>query len=199
MSISKTLGLAAVLLSGATVVSAATFTIYTDRTAFEAALASYTVETFAGNTTSSGVAIAGGSVSYASNELNDQINDGVGATSTTFSFPAAITAYGGNWDLAGPGGPGTGIALATFDGASTYNVGTEIPNTLAGTFWGFISDTSFTQVLLSEGTQSAGVETYALDNLTTGVAAAVPLPAGLPLLLSGFGAIGVLRRRRARG
>lgn len=199
MSVSKTLGLAALLLSGATIASGATFSIYTDRTAFEAALSSYTVETFAGNTTSSGVVIAGGSVAYVSNELSDQINDGVGVTSTTFSFPLAINAFGGDWNLAVPGGPGTGIALSTFDGVATRQVGTEIPNTIAGTFWGFISDTPFTQVLLTEGIQASGVETYTMDNLTTGFAATVPLPASLPVLLGGFGLLGALRRKRARG
>ncbi len=45
------------------------------------------------------------------------------------------------------------------------------------------------------GAQGLDDESFAVDNITLDVPA-VPVPASLPLLLAGFGALGLLRRRR---
>jgi hypothetical protein len=45
------------------------------------------------------------------------------------------------------------------------------------------------------GAQGLTDESFAVDNITLNVPA-VPVPASLPLLLAGFGALGMLRRRR---
>ena len=49
--------------------------------------------------------------------------------------------------------------------------------------------------LFLSGAQGLTDESYAVDNVTLNVPA-VPVPASLPLLLAGFGALGMLRRRR---
>lgn len=63
----------------------------------------------------------------------------------------------------------------------------------------FIAQTTGTSTLsFVELTSSFGGNDYGLDDisLTTNIPSAVPLPAGLPLLLAGMGALAFVRRRR---
>ena len=97
----------------------------------------------------------------------DRLIEPAGTTTTTWIFADPIYAFGGNWDLAGPGGPGSSIAVLI--NGSWVSVDT-IPNTYTGEFWGFVSDEEFTQVLLQSGGDPYGwAETYELDNMVYAV------------------------------
>lgn len=171
----------------------AAITIYTNLGQFQAATPPTTLENFSAPL-SAGLTITGSHVSISGGVMNDQINDNQ-ATSTTFAFAAPMMAFGGNFDLAGPGGMGTGI-LVTLDlvGGGVQVLAQQIPASLSGGFWGFVSTLAFTAVRFSEGTQASGVETYRLDNLRY---AAVPSPAALGLFGLGLLALGATRRRAA--
>ncbi len=192
----KTVASAALLTMAASAASAAAFTVYTDRTAFEAALSGpITTHDFNAGAPASGVTITGDDVDFSGGVLNDRIDQGSNPD-TLFSFDGPILGFGGDWDLAGPGGQGTGISITTMNGGS-FVVTEEVPRTLENDFWGFISDMEFSSLSFFEGSQASGVETYTLDNLTTGGVSPVPLPAGLPLLLVGLGGLAALRRKKS--
>lgn len=113
-----------------------------------------------------------------------------GDAGATLSFGFDVTSisfiYGGNagvmditaFDFGG------GVVDSFFQ-ASTEDGQPAGPETLSGTgirsiFW-----------------QDPGFNFAALDNIILTTAAPVPLPAGLPLLVLGLGAFGVVRRRKA--
>ena len=144
--------------------------------------------------TADGFTITSANDSIAGGELSDRIDETSSPASTTFSFSNEIWAFGGDWDLANPSGPGSGI-IVTVDG---FQLATEIPNSIAGTFWGFVSDTKFTNIVLTEGTQAASqpaaVENYDLDN----VVFAIPEPASLAIFGIGLAGLGFVGRRRRK-
>lgn len=183
------------LLAAATAMSAvpasAVVTIYTDESAFQAALASVTVEDFNDNTFALGIASDAGA--RQGNHFEDRLVRG--GDNTTFSFSGAVNGLGGFFNLS-PGGAGQGIEFL-LDG--TTLLGTEVPNGNGNSFWGFITDTSFTSVILNGGTQGGVAETYHLDDLQFGALAAaggVPEPATWAMMIIGFGAIGASMRRK---
>lgn len=180
--------------------SQAGITIYTDQALFQSALASFSVEDFTGNVLHvaglsfvSTVGSIGGTVGAASGA--DQFNDRPvnGGAFTTWTLPGPTNGFGANWDLT-PGGAGQGLEFF-IDGVTL--VGTEVPNSYSGQFFGFISDTPFTSVKYDGGTQPGSAETHSMDNLTFGaVGAGVPEPGTFGLLASAGAALMLIRRRR---
>jgi hypothetical protein len=193
------LSASALAIIAATGAQAITVTTFDDRATFESALVFFVSETFDGGPPFPLVTVTGGSVSFANDLLEDRINDDA-AVSTTFDFAIDIAAFGGDFDLAGPGGVGSGISFAVSDGVTTEAVA-SLPGTAQG-FFGFIVDgpETFSQVLLSELDPAAGIETYSLDDLTygSGTPPPIPVPAAMPLMLAGLAGFGLLARRRRR-
>jgi hypothetical protein len=87
---------------------------------------------------------------------------------TIWTFETPITAYGGSWTLGGPGGGGNSLLVYIYD--VNHYVG-YISNSYNNEFWGFISDTPFTQVLLIGGTGS-NQQNYKLDDMVYSMIAA---------------------------
>jgi len=184
-------------------------TVFTDRTAWEAAVGgSFTEENFDGFTGVSyefapvdvgdfDVSVSGSTFGFifhnigpssvaAVNDVNGtgQINAATGdtgGTSLLFDFP--ITAFGANW---------AGISdsrITSFDIAGTI---LAIPN-LNGGFFGFVSDIAFSGPLLF--LSSGGPDGFGIDNVVYS-AVAVAEPITLALLGIGLAGIGLARRRK---
>ena len=162
-------------------VSAAT-TIYNDFTAFELATgAGLNFEEF-DDLTFENVALTtneAGSAFLTGGQLRARPTRA--GTTLTYNFTSPITAFGGDFDLS-PGGDGNGLRFV-LDGSEI--VSEEIGAPYVG-FWGFVSDVSFTTLVVQAGSDPGIAETHLFDNLSFGVAspAPIPLPAGFPLLLS---------------
>ena len=179
----------------------AAVTVYTDRLAWEAAVNNYQEEFFDDGVLDPGVAVvtvnglmqAGSGVLGPDTVWWDRVipaSDPSGPAETTWSFATPLLGFGANWDLAGPGGPGTAIALS-LDGAL---VGTEIVNGTGGGFFGVTSTASFNAVLVAAGTNPVGwAETYEMDNMVTST---IPAPGAILLGSIGLGFVSWLRRRR---
>lgn len=172
--------------------ASAAVTFYTNRADFEAALGAVQIEDFADTLLIPNLAFASTAGAVTGGTFSDLAFPGT--TSTTFTYASSIYAFGGEFNtplsLSGVGlkftivPPGTALAQ-------------ELSNTANGGFFGFISNTAFSSVLIEGGTQSGFLpfETYTLDNLTISTSPAIPEPETWMLLIAGFGLLGSGMRR----
>jgi hypothetical protein len=169
--------------------------IYTDLGTWQTAVAGSTVwlEDFTDSTLNTGLTFTSGTGGSVSGGVwNDVIDE---PATTQIDFSSAMWAAGGLWNLFEPGGPGSQILVVTENGLQGIG---EIPNTLAGSFWGFTSTIPFTSIVLLESNYPGGIkETYTLDDFRYAEKSAVPVPAAFLLLGSGLlGLVGIRRRQK---
>ncbi|MDY0013013.1 MAG: PEP-CTERM sorting domain-containing protein [Rhodocyclaceae bacterium] len=199
----KLLAAATCVLGVATQANAANITVYAnDLTGWSAAAGALgTLETFDDGTLVPGLSITFGSSlggNISGGWYNDRADD-TQATVPQFAFTAPVAAFGADWDLAGPGGSGTGIKLhLVFSDLTEMDLATEVPATLAGGFWGFVSDAPIASFSFHEGGQSPGFETFRLDNARFSPASSVPEPASLALVSLGLAGLAFRRKDQTR-
>jgi hypothetical protein len=160
-------------------------TIYTDRAAFDIATGgSLNFEDFS-DASFQNLSV-NSDVGFVTNGLfRDRptpVRAGSTGATTTYTFTSPTTAFGADFDLS-PNGNGNGLRFVLGTGEI---VSEEIGAPYIG-FWGFVSDLSFTSLTVGAGSGGGIAETHQFDNLSFGLAtpvAPVPLPAGMPLLLS---------------
>ncbi|MGB3176519.1 MAG: VPLPA-CTERM sorting domain-containing protein [Albidovulum sp.] len=160
---------------------------YSNLASYNAAVGgSNIVETFTGNTINSTeiTAIQGAGV-ISNNRLQRVAGNLQGSQSTTLVFSTAMTSFAatiGN--------------LGQFEMANVFLDGVLAGSISGGSnFFGIHSTTHFTTITFVDATLPTLNTQFNLDNIRL---AAVPLAAGLPLMLTGLGALfGIRRRRRA--
>ena len=80
---------------------------------------------------------------------------------TVWTFDYPIYAFGAFWDLTVDGGPGAGIRVYLNETLVDY----EIPDSIAGYFWGVTSTTPFDTVTLVYGNNGYDHQVYEMDNM----------------------------------
>ncbi|MEQ9486286.1 PEP-CTERM sorting domain-containing protein [Coleofasciculus sp. F4-SAH-05] len=183
---------------------ATNITVFTDKQAWIDALDEpwFETEDFEDQTLNPGVSVISTVGKIQGGVWSDLINDSPLQTTTwKFEQPEiwdGINAWGGIWDLAGPGGRGSNIAATVtllMDGQQLIDK--EIPNTLQGDFWGFVSDTPFDQVILTEGNLGGGhQETYTFDDMVYAQPAPEPSSILGIFVLGTLGAGSALKRKQ---
>lgn len=188
---------AAVALAAATRAAAATI-VFTDRTAWEAAVGTFLTETFDGvaagalPTTPTVVGLltvtadSGGAIVLAGdNQLRSNL---FGANELLIEFPYPVVAFGADFiNIIDASGVRVTVAGGVFQ-LHDYIVG-------ASGFWGVISSTAFSSVLFSQGDRGGANEFIDLDDVSF---TAVPEPASITLVAAGISALAARRRRQRR-
>ena len=196
----RALLVATAILAGVSASSpaSASVTVYTDYYAWAAAAGgSIVTEDFThAGLTASGLTVTSdnGEITHTSVTFGDAWRDVVvpGGATTTWKFSSPTYAFGGFWDLQSDsvGGPGTGIDLY-LDGLTNV---ASVDNSLAGVFFGFVSDTAFTSVQERAGQLGGVSETYEVSPIV--FASAVPEPSTWAMLMLGFAGVGFMAYRR---
>jgi hypothetical protein len=115
----------------------------------------------------------------------------------TFTFAAPISSFG-FWL--------TGLQQATWQNIITiaFNDGaaqllTPLQNNNGGAqFFGFTDTTRFSSVTVQAFHPQGPIDYWGIDNVTFNTPVATPLPAALPLYLTGLGILGLLAKRRKK-
>ena len=188
-----------------TAVASAAPVVYTDRTAFMAAATGTTTVDFEGETVFTSRA---GSFSVSGTTFTSDI-DRMFTFDAGFYTPALPSDYlhlndlgTHDIDISAAGMTAIGFDFGTLNGTfgtqtsvtvldslgNSYNI--TAPGQPALSFFGLTSDVVLTSVRVTG-------ELLVLDNVTTGSAAAVPLPGSLALVLLGLAGVGLRQHRRA--
>ena len=201
-----------VALALASHTEAATITVYTDRSSWEATVGTFSTEDF------SGVADTGelaanvehtlglltfsytggpdfGRPAVTSNYFEGdpaQVSGTASAGPHVFEFPYSVLAWGADFTNAS-----TGALLDITMAGETIALVDYLPNPGTG-FFGIISDTPFSQIIISASTGLPFDEIFLLDNVSFGEQAETPVPEPASLLLFGTGALVVSARMRRR-
>jgi hypothetical protein len=193
------LQVAALVLCGLVSQLQAATTAYTDESAWSSAVyGNFIVEDFEDEILNPGVSISG-ETHMDDGTISGTLIRGQGFDATV-SFESGIYSFGGEWNLSQLGTLGDGIeATITLLGGGAEVISVEIPNTMTGGFWGFVSDTAFADVILNAGTQGSTYhQRYTLDNMVySSLPTAVPVPAAIWLF--GAGLLGFIGYGRKKG
>ncbi|HAY22478.1 MAG TPA: hypothetical protein DCY27_10005 [Desulfobacterales bacterium] len=189
-----------IVLGFAAMAQAATVTVYTDYTAWQAAIEvssppPFVTENFEDPTLLPGFSITevnGAGTINAGVYTNIVDDDALGGPRyQIFNYAPGMDAWGGFISLT-PGGPGSSIDVYINDFTQFVM---NIPNTAIGEFFGFTSDMTFTGVLFKEGPGSAQETYFSVDMSIS------PIPIPPTALLMGGGLLGLVglgwRRRKS--
>jgi hypothetical protein len=190
--------------------------VYTDRSSWEAAVATFSTEDFGGVADTGELAAdvehtlglltfsyTGapnvGRPAVTSNHFDadpTQAVDGGGTNSPgphVFDLPYSVPAWGADFDNAS-----TGALLDITMAGETIALIDYLPSPGTG-FFGVISDTAFSRIIISAGTERVTAdELFSMDNVSFGGQAETPVPEPTSLLLFGTGALVVAARMRRR-
>jgi len=204
--------LAAAALLAVAGVSQAAITVYTSPAAFAAATTATGVDTYTGfsitGSTPSPITRNAGPYNYtasvsttsffgAGTTANPWLSTNTATDSITFAgFTSGVQAAGGNFfgsDISGLFAAGD-VTLTATDGSGS--VTQTIVGATTSSFLGFVSTGALTSLVLTSVQPAASFLWPTADNLTLGLAAAVPEAQTYAMMLAGLGLVGFMARRR---
>ena len=208
--------LAAAVLVAMAGVSEAAITVYTTQASFLAAVSAPGVDSFTGlalASVASPLSRSAGTYSYTATAADGFYGVGTAAnpwlsTNTASdairfgSFSAGVGAVGGLFFGSDIGGA---FAAGSLTLVATDALGATATQTVIGglsNFFGFVSTTSMTSLVVSAVQPAGGLLWPTVDNLTlagNGVTTPIPEPETYALILSGLGFLSFVARRRRNG